>query len=70
MANYHLGPPIKWWEEVVYETQRSNDMLNAIHELKNISFKVYSKTPMHAFYKFGHMAEADSTKNMDVCIIA
>jgi hypothetical protein len=69
-TNYHLGPPIKWWEEVGNETQRSNDMLKAPHKLVNIFSKFYSKKPMHVFYRFTHMAEASSTKNMDVCIVA
>ena len=69
-TNSKLGSPIKWWEEVGYETQRSNDMLNATHELGNIPSKCYSKISMHALYRFIHMAEASSTKNMDVCIVA
>ena len=45
-------------------------MLKTTHKLIIISFQLYAKTPMHALYKFRHMAEASSIKNIDVCIIA
>ena len=69
-TNHHLGPPIKWWEGIGNETQMNNDMLNLTHEIVKISSKLYVKTFVHAFYRFRHMAEASSTKNMDVCMVA
>jgi hypothetical protein len=68
-TNHHLGPSIKWWEDVGDETKRNNDMLNASHKPVNIFSKLYSKNSMHALYRFKPMAEASSTKNMNVCIV-
>ena len=69
-TNYHSGPPIKWWEDVGYEIKRNNVMLKPTHELVNTSSKFYFEIRMYVSYKFKLMAEASSTKNMDVCIVA
>ena len=45
-------------------------MLKTTYNLINIFSLLYAKTPTHAFYRFRHMAEASSTRNMDVCIVA
>ena len=68
-TNYHLGPPIKWWEDIGYGGQRSNISINTIH-LATIFFKKYTKKHTYdAFHRFQSMAEASSTKNMDVCVV-
>lgn len=69
-SNYHQGPPIKWWENIGYETKRKNVKLKPTYELVKFSSKPQSKNCIYALYRFNYMAEASSTKNMDVCIVA
>ena len=62
----HLGPPIKWWEDIGYEGQRSNPSINTITKLENIYSKKFT---YDALYMFRNIAEASFTKNMDVCMV-
>ena len=68
-TNHHLGPPIKWWEDIGYEGQRSNLLLNTIHLTTILSKKYNKKCTYDVLHRFQNMAEASSTKNMDVCVV-
>ena len=69
-TNYHIGPSIKWWEDIGYKAQRSNVLTNTTKNLINISLKIFSKSFIHAaLYMTKYMAEASSTTNMDVCVV-
>ena len=69
-TQYYRGPPIKWWEDMGCETQRSNVSLNTLEHLAHIALKNYSKNLLYdVFYRFTKMAETSSTKNMDVCVV-
>ena len=65
-TNYHIGPPIKWWEDIGYEAQGSNVLTKT---LTNIALKILAKNLTHVLYRFETMAEASSTRNMDVCVV-
>ena len=70
-TNNHLGPPIKWWEDVGYGDKMSNDLSKTIHKHVNIfSSQPYAKNSIHALYMFKNMAETSTTRNMDVCVVA
>ena len=69
-TQYHRGPPIKWWEDMGRETQKSNVFLNTIKHFAHTSLKFYPKNFLYDdLYRFTRMAEASSTKNMDVCVV-
>ena len=67
---YQSGPSIKWWEGICLEKQRSNILENITNTYENIAVLCLSKkhTPYDVIYRTT-MAEASSTKNMDICVI-
>ena len=70
IINYHVGPPIKWWEDIGKETERSNTKFNITKNIKIISFSFHSKKFLYALlYRLIDMTEASSTKNMDLCVV-
>ena len=68
ITNYYLGPPIKWWEGIGNEDQRRNTSINSIKYFENVVAKLSSENDIYAII-LRSMAEASSTKNMDVCIV-
>ena len=69
-TNYHIGPPIKWWEDIGREVQRSKTLLNTIKIAMEKSLQICSKNLIYdALHRFSNMAETSSTKNIDVCVV-
>ena len=67
---YPSGPSIKWWDGICLEKQRSNILENDTNTYENVVVLCLSKkyTPYDVIYMTA-MAEASSTKNMDICVI-
>jgi hypothetical protein len=68
---YQLGPSIKWWEGICFVKERSNTSVNAIKCYANVILQIFSKNQLSYVFiqRTKSMAEANSTKNMDVCVI-
>ena len=65
---YQLGSPIKWWEGTCFEIQRSNISTNATPTYGNI-MPLAKKHSSYMIYRTKSMAEASSTRNLDVCVV-
>ena len=70
IINYHVGLPIKWWEDINNETEMSNTKFNIIKNIKIISFSFHCENSLYIIiYRFIDIAEASSTRNMDICVV-
>ena len=70
IINYHVGLPIKWWEDINNETEMNNTKLNITKNIKIISFSFHCKNSHYIIiYRFIDIAEVSSTKNMDICVV-
>ena len=68
---YQLGSPIKWWEGICFKNKRSNVSVKARKCYANVIVQIFSKKPLsYAFIqRTKTMAEASSTRNMDICVM-
>ena len=68
---YQLGSPIKWWEGICFKNKRSNVSVKAKKCYANVIVQIFSKKPLsYAFIqRTKTMAEASSTRNMDICVM-
>ena len=69
-TKYPSGPPIKWWEGIGQEVERSNNLLYAtLNVSKMLSLFSEKDEAFDFIHRFVKMAQTSSTRHMDVCIV-
>lgn len=71
ITKHHSGSPIKWWEGVCCETKRSNILICLLETFWNNIVERSSENAISyaIIHRSKKMAEASSTRNLDVCIV-
>ena len=70
ITKYPSGPPIKWWEGIGQEVERSNNQAYATLNVSQMLYLFFEKDEIFYFiHKFVKMAQTSSTRHMDVCIV-